>query len=92
MKTEAKVEKSTTPAVGNSNRFCRYGGDKTKKRQNYEVETVELDGVCFYCSDGNHANIYSQGMRKVAEYFSRTATCGTDIQSAIMEATSNIIT
>ena len=45
----------------------------------------------FECSNGNHANNYSQGMRKVAEYFGRITTYGTDIQYIIMKGTANII-
>ena len=47
--------------------------------------------VFFDCSDENHANNYYQGMRKVAEYFGRTATYGTDIQSTIMKESTKII-
>ena len=54
MKTKVKVEKSTAPAMGNSNRFRRGGGEKNKKSPRFEGETVKLDGVCFDCSDGNH--------------------------------------
>ena len=50
-----------------------------------------MDGVCFDCSDENHANNYYRGMRKVAEYFGRTATYGTDIRSTIMKESTNII-
>ena len=44
-----------------------------------------MDRVCFACSNGNHANNYYQGMRKVADYFGQTARYGTDIQSTIMK-------
>ena len=63
-----------------------------KIRPKFEGETVNLDGVCFNCSDGNHANSYSQGMRKFAEYFGRMDRYGTEIQSSIMMESPKIIT
>ena len=56
-----------------------------------EGETGHLDGVCFYCSNMNHATNYSQGMRKVADYFGRIATYGTDIQSTITKESPKVI-
>ena len=79
MKTEFKVEKSTAPAVGRSNRPHHDRGEKSKTRTNFEGGDVNLDRVSFDCSNGNHENNYSQGMRRVAKYFGRTDTYGTDI-------------
>ena len=64
---DMKVEKSTAPAVGSINRSRHGGGEKTKTRPKFEGEIVKLVGVFFDCSDGNHTNNYSQGMRRVAE-------------------------
>ena len=50
-----------------------------------------MDGVCFDCSDRNDANNYSQGMRKVAEHFGKTARHGADIQSTIMKESPEVI-
>ena len=85
MRTDMKVEKNVATATGSSNRYRRGGVELTKSRPKFEGETVELDRVCFDCSNGNNTNNYSQGMIKVAEYFGRTATYGTYIQSTIMK-------
>ena len=85
MKTGLKVEKSTAPTVGRSNRYRHDRGEKSKTRPNFEGGTVNLDRISFDCSNGNHANNYSQGMRRVAKYFGRTANYGTDIQYTIMK-------
>ena len=47
MKTEVKVDKGTYPAVGNSNNFCRSGGNQAKSRPTLKGETVKLELVYF---------------------------------------------
>ena len=89
---DMKVEKSTAPAVGSSDSSCRGGGEQNKTSPKSEGETVNMDGVCFDCSDGNHTNTYYQGMRKVADYFGMTDAYGTDIQSTSMKEATKIIT
>ena len=91
MKTEVKDEENVSTATGTSNRYQRGGGELTKIRPKFEGETVDLDRVCFNCSERNHANNYSQGTRKAAEYFGWTATYGTDIQPAIMKEYTKVI-
>ena len=88
MKTEVKVENNVATATGNSNRYQRCGGELTKISLKFEGETVKLDGVCFASSGGDHVNCYSQGMRKVADFFGRTYRYGTDIQSMLMKESS----
>ena len=91
MNTEVKVEKNNYPVIRSSNFPCQGRGEQTKIRPKLEGETVNLDGVCFDCYNGNHANSYSQGMRKVSEYFGCTARYGTEIQSTIMKESLKII-
>ena len=45
----------------------------------------DLDGVCFDCSGRSSGNNYSEGMRKVADYFGCTYKNGTDIQAKILK-------
>ena len=59
MKTEVKPEKNIVNATGNINRYRRGRGEMTKSRPNLFGETVDLDGVCFDCSNKNHVNNYS---------------------------------
>ena len=56
MKTDVKVDKSTSSEVRNSNIFRHSGSIQIKARTEFEGDTVELDGVYFNWSDGNHAN------------------------------------
>ena len=91
MKREVKAENNVATATRNSNRFRRGGGELTKIRTKFEGETVKMDKVCFDCSDRNDANNYSQGMRKVAEHFGKTARYRTDIQSTIMKEYPEVI-
>ena len=87
-----KVEKSIYSAMGNINIFHRSDGKKIKSRPKFEGGAIKLDLVCFDCSNGNHANNYSQGMRKADEYFVQTSTYGKDIQSKIMKRMVKILT
>ena len=48
----------------------------TNRKPNFEGDNVELDGVCFDYSNRNHKKNYSQGMRKVAEYFGQRISTG----------------
>ena len=92
MKTEVKDKKNVATAIGSRNRSLRGGGELTKSRPKFKGDTVKLDGVCFDCSDRNHTNNYSHGIRKVVEYFGRTATYGTDIHSTIMKESPKVVT
>ena len=91
MKTEVKAENNVANAKGSINRYRQGGGELSKSRPKSEKETIEMYGVCFNYSNGNHANNYSHGTRNVTEYFGRTATYGTDIQSTIMKESPKFI-
>ena len=78
--------------TGNRNNFCSIVGSQIKTRPKFEGETAKLYGVCFDCSNGNHVKRYSQGMRKVAEFFRRTATYVTDIHYMVMNGTQKVLT